>query len=107
VIVQSSPPEDVDLLQWLTDNYLVGEKRLPDQPIAGLLPSTFAMNAVRNPRRMINSSFARKGQLYLVTIGHTSEVEDWELNNRFLQSIQFTEPAPAIKSGADPHCLAG
>ena len=31
------PPEDVDLLQWLTDHYLVGEKRMPDTQIAGTL----------------------------------------------------------------------
>src|SRR4030042_1993699 len=30
------PPEGVDLFQWLTDHYLVGENRQPDVQIAGL-----------------------------------------------------------------------
>ena len=31
-------------------------------------------------------------------IGHSSEPEDWDLNNRFLQSFQFDQPAAAADS---------
>jgi hypothetical protein len=87
------PPEGIDLLQWLTDNYLVGENRQPDQSIAGTPAIHFRHE--RSPQSPADDKyfFARNGQLFLVTIGHTSEIEDWELNNRFLESIQFTEPA--------------
>ncbi len=85
------PPENVNLMQWLTDHYLLGEVRLPDEQIGGSTAIHFRHE--RSPQSPADDKyfFARDGQLYLVTIGHTSEVEDWELNNRFLQSIQFIE----------------
>jgi putative hemolysin len=93
------PPEDADLLQWLTDHYLVGEKRMPDEQIAGTTAIHYRHD--RSPQAYADDRyyFARSGQLYVVLIGHGSETEDWELNNRFLQSIQFegassTQPSP-------------
>jgi putative hemolysin len=88
------PPEGVDLMQWLTDHYLVGEARLPDEQIAGTTAIHFRHE--RSPQSPADDKyfFAMNGQLYLVSIGHSNEAEDWELNNRFLQSIQFGEPAP-------------
>ena len=87
------PTEGVDLLQWLTDHYLLGEVRLPDEQIAGTTAIHFRHE--RSPQSPADDKylFARDGQLYLVTIGHSSEVEDWGLNNRFLQSFQFDELA--------------
>ncbi len=86
------PPENVDLMQWLTDHYLLGEVRLPDEQIAGTTAIHFRHE--RSPQSFADDKyfFAINGQLYLVTIGHSNPVEDWELNNRFLQSIQFHEP---------------
>lgn len=85
------PPEDVDLLQWLTDHYLVGEKRMPDTQIAGTLAIHYRHE--RSPQSYADDRyyFAKDGQLYVVLIGHGSETEDWELNNRFLESIRFDE----------------
>jgi hypothetical protein len=82
------PPEGVDLAQWLTDRNLVGEKRLPDLQIAGTTAIHFRHE--RSPQSYADDRyfFARGGQLYMVLIGH-GDVEDWELNNRFLQSFQF------------------
>ena len=82
------PPEGVDLFQWLTDHYLVGEKRLPDTQIAGTLAIHFRHE--RSPQSPADDRyyFARAGQLYMVLIGH-GETEDWNLNNRFLHSIEF------------------
>jgi len=87
------PAEGVDLLQWLTDHYLLGEVRLADEQVAGTTAIHFRHE--RSPQSYANDMyyFARNGQLYLVTIGHSSDIEDWELNNRFLQSFQFEESA--------------
>lgn len=83
------PPEGVDLLQWLTDHYLVGEKRMPDTQIAGTLAIHYRHE--RSPQSYADDRyfFAKDGQLYVVLIGHGSETEDWVLINRFLQSIRF------------------
>jgi hypothetical protein len=87
------PPEDADLLQWLTDHYLLGENQMPDEQIARTTAIHFRHE--RSPQSYATDMyyFARAGQLYLITIGHSGDAEDWELNNRFLQSFQFDEPA--------------
>jgi len=86
------PPEGVDLLQWLTDHYLLGEVRIPDEQIAGTTAIHFRHE--RSPQSSANDRyfFARAGQLYMIIIEHSSEIEDWDLNNRFLQGFQFEEP---------------
>ena len=85
------PPEDADLFQWLTDHYLVGENRMPDEKIAGALAIHFRHDRSPQSPAAERYYFAKNGQLYEVLIGHGSETEDWELNNRFLQSIRFDE----------------
>jgi putative hemolysin len=86
------PPEGVDLYQWLADHYLLGEIRLPDEQIAGTIAIHFRHEG--NPQSPADDRyyFARDGQLYMILIGHSSESEDWDLNNRFLQSLQFDVP---------------
>lgn len=87
------PPENVDLLQWLTDHYLVGELQMPDEQIGG----TAALHFRHEPSPQSYAAdfyyFANAGQLYQVIIGHSGEVEDSALNNRFLQSFTFFQPA--------------
>jgi putative hemolysin len=85
------PPAGVDLEQWLTDHYLVGEKRMPDMQIAGTLAIHYRHE--RSPQSYADDRyfFAKDGQLYQVLIGHGGETENWELNNRFLKSIRFEE----------------
>ncbi len=89
------PPEGTDLLQWLTDHYLLGEVRMPDEQIAGVTAIHF--RHARSPQSPADDRyyFANGSQLYQILIGHTAEIEDWELNNHFLQSFQFIEPASA------------
>jgi putative hemolysin len=87
------PPEGVDLLQWLTDHYLLGETRMPDEQIAGTTAIHFRHEASPQSCADDRYYFANAGQLYQILIGHSGEVEDWDLNNRFLQSFQFIEPA--------------
>jgi hypothetical protein len=82
------PPENMDLFQWLTDHYLVSEKRMPDTQIAGTLAIHFRHERSPQSYAVDRYYFASSGQLYMVLIGH-GETEDWDLNNRFLQSIQF------------------
>ena len=64
---------------------------MPDTQIAGTLAIHYRHE--RSPQSPADDRyyFAKDGQLYLVLIGHGSETEDWELNNRFLQSIRFDE----------------
>jgi putative hemolysin len=87
------PPEDVDLFQWLTDHYLLGENRQPDVQIAGTTAIHFRHE--RSPQSYADDRYylAWDGQLYMILIGHSGDVEDWDLNNRFLQSFQFDEPS--------------
>jgi len=93
------PPEDADLLQWLTDHYLVGEQQMPDEQIAGTTAIHYRHD--RSPQSYADDRyyFARDGQLYVVMIGHGGETEDWGLNNRFLRSIQFEDASPTPASG--------
>jgi putative hemolysin len=88
--VEYRPPEGVDLEQWLTDHYLMGdEERMPDVQIAGT--TAIHLRHERSPQSYAFDRyfFARAGQLYMITIGHAGDKEDWELYNHFLQSIQF------------------
>ena len=87
------PPDNVDLLQWLTDHYLVGEIQLPDEQIAGITAIHFRHE--RSPQSYAADFyyFANTGQLYQIIIGHSGDVEDWVLDNRFLQSFTFIQPA--------------
>lgn len=86
------PPEGVDLLQWLTDHYLLGEVRMPDVQIAGMTAIRFRHEASPQSCADDRYYFAHAGQLYQILIGHSGDVEDWDLNNRFLESFQFIEP---------------
>ena len=92
------PPEDADLLQWLTDNYLVGENQQPDVQIAGVTAIHFRHERSQQAYADDRYYFAHGGQLYQILIGHTGETEDWELNNRFLLSFQFEEPLAVTDS---------
>jgi putative hemolysin len=86
------PPEGADLLKWLTDHYLLGEVQMPDEQIAGTTAIHFRHDRSLQSYANDKYFFARDGQLYQVTIGHSNDNEDWELNNRFLQSLQFEGP---------------
>jgi len=88
-------PEGVDLMQWLTDHNMLGEEQLSDMQIAGTTAIHF--RHARSPQSYAFDTYylANRGQLYQLTIGHSSESEDWDLDNRFLESFQFFEPQPS------------
>jgi putative hemolysin len=92
------PPEGVDLGQWLIDHNLLmpngqppdrAEVRQLDVQIAGTI--AIHVRLARSPQTYAYDKyyFAKSGQLYVVTILHAGDKEDWGLYNHFLQSIQF------------------
>lgn len=91
------PPEDVDLAQWLMGHNLLSaggnqstsEIRQPDTQIAGML--AIHTRFERSPQSYAYDRyyFAKSGQLYMIVISHSGDKEDWEVYNRFLESIQF------------------
>jgi putative hemolysin len=83
------PPEGTDLPKWLADHYLVGDKRAPDVQIAGTTAIHFRQERSPQSYAMDRYFFANKGQLFMIIIGHTDDVEDWGLYNQFLESFQF------------------
>ncbi len=89
------PPEGVDLQQWLADHYLLGENQQADVQIAGTTALHFRHEASLQSYAFDQYYFAHSGRLYQVSIGHASTTEDWELDNRFLQSFQFIEAVPS------------
>ncbi len=88
------PPEGVDLQQWLTDHYLLGENQQASLQIAGTVALHFRHEASPQSTAFDQYYLAHAGQLYQLTIGHGSPSENWELANRFLQSFHFIEPTP-------------
>lgn len=82
-------PEGADLAQWMSDLNLMMESRLDDIQIAG--ETAVHLRHDRSPQSYANDRFffAKNGQIYVVLIGHAGDREDWELYNRFLNSISF------------------
>jgi len=83
------PSEGADLAQWLTDHDLLVGDRQPDMQIAG--STAIHTRKARSPQSYAADQyfFVRSQQLYSVVILHTGDHEDWELYNRFLESIRF------------------
>jgi putative hemolysin len=90
------PAEGADLAQWLVDHYLACESSLPDLQIAGT--TAIHCRHERSPQSYAADIYylASRGQLYQIIIGHTSDVEDWPLDERFLQSFTFIQPAADV-----------
>jgi putative hemolysin len=84
------PPAGADLFQWLSEHNLLGEERLADEQIAGKTAIHFRHAASPQSYAFDQYYFAQAGQLYQITIGHGSQAENWDLDNRFLRSFQFT-----------------
>jgi putative hemolysin len=82
-------PADVGLQQWLIDHNLYVDEPQPDVIIAG----TTAVHTrfPRGQQAFANDRFyfVHNGQMFVITILHTGDKEDWELYNLFLQSFAF------------------
>ena len=85
------PPEDADLLQWLTDHNLLGENRGDDIQIAGTIALHFRHERSPQSYAFDTFYFAQSGQLYSIVLLHAGDIENWEVYNHFLQSIAFEE----------------
>jgi putative hemolysin len=87
------PPENADLLQWLSDHYLLGDQRMADGQISG--ETAIHLRHDRSPQSPAFERyyFAHRGQLFMILIGHAGDREDWDLYNHFLESFQFDEQA--------------
>jgi hypothetical protein len=70
-------------------NQSTSEIRQPDTQIAGML--AIHTRFERSPQSYAYDRyyFAKSGQLYMIVISHSGDKEDWEVYNRFLESIQF------------------
>ncbi len=82
-------PEGVDLVDWLAQNNLLMEERLPDRMIAG--EYAIHLRQVTGEQAFPSDQFffVKNGQLYSVVFLHTGYKEDWEIYDQFLDSIQF------------------
>ena len=85
------PPVGTDLAQWLTDQMLIGDDRLPDTEIAGTLAIHTRHEASPQSYAHDTFFFQHEDQLYRIVIGHTAHKEDWEVYNRFLESFRFDQ----------------
>ena len=85
------PPVGTDLAQWLADQMLLGDDRLPDTEIAGTLAIHTRHEASPQSYAHDTFFFQHEDQLYRIVIGHTAHKEDWELYQRFLESFRFGE----------------
>ncbi len=83
------PAAGTNLNTWLTDHYLLGDTRLDDVIIAG--ENAVHLRHERSPQSFAYDRyyFAPNGQLFMITIGHVGDREDWILYNQFLASFQF------------------
>ena len=83
------PPQGVDLAKWLVEHDLLGDRRMPDTRIAGVLAVHVRFDRSPQSYAYDRYYFARDGRLYMLVIGHTGDKEDWTLYNRFLASFTF------------------
>jgi hypothetical protein len=87
-----SPPVGTDVHQWIADGNIPYEPLEQDVTIGGLPAVRFVFEASpmaygRDDYYVINGD-----QLFLISILHTGNLQDWGLYEKFLQSITF-EPA--------------
>ncbi len=82
-------PENADLRQWLIDHNLYLDQPQPDGIIAGTTAIHTRYPRGRQSYASDHFYFVHDGQLLIITITHTGDQEDWDVYNRFLQSIAF------------------
>lgn len=85
-------PPGADLHQWLVDHNLYLDQPQADMTIAGSTAVHTRFSG--GPQSFPNDRFffVHDGQLFVIVIIHTGNLEDWALYNRFLSSFQFVPP---------------
>jgi len=83
------PAVGTDLPAWLSDHYLLADSRLEDIKIAG--ETAIHLRHERSPQSFAYDRyyFSHDSQLFMITIGHTSDREDWVMYDKFLASFSF------------------
>jgi len=84
-------PEGVDLEEWMADHNLLVEERLADRVIAGVTAIHLRQKTSAQAYSSDQFFFVKNGHLFSVVIQHTGNQEDWELYDKFLESIQFDD----------------
>jgi putative hemolysin len=84
-------PEGIDLVDWLSQNNMLMEDRLPDRMIAG--ENAIHLRQVTGEQAFPSDQFffVKNGQLYSIVILHTGYKEDWDVYDQFLDSIKFID----------------
>jgi len=82
-------PQGADLVNWLSENNLLADPLAADVQIAGELAIHTRFDRSQQAYAADRYYFTHNGQLFNILIGHQNDKEDWELYNRFLQSIRF------------------
>jgi hypothetical protein len=85
------PPAGTDVAQWIADHQIPYDKIDTEAEISGLLAVRLRTEA--GPAWYASDSYyvIRDGQLFHILILHTGGQEDWELYDRFLQSLPFAD----------------
>ena len=83
------PPQGADLARWLVEHDLLGDRRMPDTQIGGVLAVHLRFDRSPQSYAYDRYYFAHDGRLFMLVIGHTGDREDWTLYNHFLASFTF------------------
>jgi hypothetical protein len=87
-----SPPARTDVHQWIADSNIPYEPLEQDVTIGGLPAVRFVFEASPQAYGRDDYYVINGDQLFLISILHTGNLQDWGLYEKFLQSITF-EPA--------------
>ena len=86
-------PAGEDLQEWLVDHNLYVDQLAASRSIAGKTALHTRFAGSQQAYAHDKYFFVHDEQLFVITIGHTGGIEDWEVYGRFLNSIQFN-PSP-------------
>ena len=82
-------PAGTDLKQWLNNHNLYVDQPQPDTTIAGTTAIHTRYPGGQQSFANDRFFFVHGEQMFVITILHAGDKEDWDLYNRFLQSFIF------------------
>lgn len=82
---------DVDLRQWLTDHNLYVDQPQADRSIADTTAIHLRFPGGQQSFANDRYYFVHNTQMYVITILHAGNKEDWEVYDHFLDSFQFKQ----------------
>jgi hypothetical protein len=95
------PPAGVDLQQWLTDHNISYDAIDTEVEIAGL--NTVHISREAGPGWSVEDMFyfIKDDHLYRIYILPDGDQQDWDLNNKFLQSFTFDDETESTESAVE------